>query len=950
MKFQEISLKNEINDEIEKYLQDNTMFIFPTKTSCNSVIKKYSHKWNLNRITWITMDELKQNLFISNYPILKEDKRLLAFYQSLSDEDRFQFNIHDYFQSVELAYNFFSLFEELNEENIANENVKEILLNENENNDWQVLTFERLIELRQQYFDFITKKKFSDKIFLNKISNFNLTFTRDFENIIIVNQFYFSETEKQLISIFEKQKKSVTLLHQFPEKIINKESLNCNEIEAIQFTENLLEEIEIFETPNQTSQIISCLEEIKKKKHSNILDFRFSEQVYSNLLSSDIFGNQSILFIHSPIYKFLKNILELIESIKWNDMAEHYTLSLQAFFNALYSDNFIKFFYNENFNDASIDNLKKTVQILIEKDYKFLDLDGKFFAWNTCPEDSEEIFTEISDFLKRFLGFNTLEDLLENGICDKNFLDFDKFLDEKYSKLSNIMEVFYEGVIDLLTIKKLDLVTDWHHIFETNNHIKYIENLLNLFLEYIKVKNIEFKYDTSIEVKQKVNIFSLQDTRNLSYQEISILNLTEGVLPASPKTPYLFNEKQRAELGLKTYEDIRNRDKYYFFRLISNSKKVKLFTCNNLEKNIEISSFIEEILLDFPKNIIKYHKIPDLSLKHSYSKFFKPDEDFLSKNSNKKNDSFFTIPFDCAIDFPDNELNLSYYKYKNWKKNPFNFYLKNIMKFENIKTEIQEKYSNKLLGNIIHTLLNNIWDRLIQTYQGNEIHHNFSHVTINYIERAILNLFSTDRNLYYQTPQNYAQIYFQEIIIPLLMDGVKSFFMLLHEKYKFSDTLILAIPETKRNRKKSYEKKILIHSQDIENKLQINITGEADLRIEINKPHSERMFIFDYKTGKFDKEQLLFYELFYYLIDNPEKSKDVESVFYEVLNKENKSLSELYKIGNRDESSERIEIIAEFKANIVAMIDNLFSFGFAITPEKDIYDDQNISRKDLLSI
>ena len=59
-------------------------------------------------------------------------------------------------------------------------------------------------------------------------------------------------------------------------------------------------------------------------------------------------------------------------------------------------------------------------------------------------------------------------------------------------------------------------------------------------------------------------------------------------------------KKQRQLLGLKTYEDVRRREKYYFFRLLLNSSVVTLFTQKNIEHNVEASSFLEEIKLFFP--------------------------------------------------------------------------------------------------------------------------------------------------------------------------------------------------------------------------------------------------------------------------------------------------------------------------------------------------------------
>ena len=76
---------------------------------------------------------------------------------------------------------------------------------------------------------------------------------------------------------------------------------------------------------------------------------------------------------------------------------------------------------------------------------------------------------------------------------------------------------------------------------------------------------------------KRVGITNLEDTRNIQYEKIAVLNLIEGKIPAVRQIPFLFTEKQRKIMNLKTYEEIKLREKYYFLRLVLNSILLFLF-------------------------------------------------------------------------------------------------------------------------------------------------------------------------------------------------------------------------------------------------------------------------------------------------------------------------------------------------------------------------------------
>jgi ATP-dependent exoDNAse (exonuclease V) beta subunit len=81
------------------------------------------------------------------------------------------------------------------------------------------------------------------------------------------------------------------------------------------------------------------------------------------------------------------------------------------------------------------------------------------------------------------------------------------------------------------------------------------------------------------------------------------------------------------------------------------------------------------------------------------------------------------------------------------------------------------------------------------------------------------------------------------------------------------------IPESDKSKKLTY-KPLLEHGDNT-----ILIKGIADLRLET----PDKYHIIDFKTGNSDKSQLVFYELYYYLIDKPELADKMQSSICNIL-------------------------------------------------------------------
>ena len=161
--------QNILHSALSEIKEGKCMLLFPTQASKKAAKKIFLQNWNFTESDFLTMDEWKELLFPTTFPILKEEKRSLMFYKALSKDDKEFFNISSYFQSIELAHNFFDFWEEIIEEQIPDENIEQVLSYKQTAGNWQLETFEQLKKIKTQYYRLLQKEKFTDKIFLHFI-------------------------------------------------------------------------------------------------------------------------------------------------------------------------------------------------------------------------------------------------------------------------------------------------------------------------------------------------------------------------------------------------------------------------------------------------------------------------------------------------------------------------------------------------------------------------------------------------------------------------------------------------------------------------------------------------------------------------------------------------------------------------------------------------------------
>jgi len=446
-----------------------------------------------------------------------------------------------------------------------------------------------------------------------------------------------------------------------------------------------------------------------------------------------------------------------------------------------------------------------------------------------------------------FMSGDTVEVLLDTYLLTHRLNHIKK---DYY--FTNIGEVFYQTLYDL---KSADfyLKEIYKKVFEKENKG---QQYLKLLLEHLKYKKI--KKETT---KSKHFITSLLDTRNVTHQNIFILNMNSGKLPSSPKSSFILTEMQKKQLGLLTYEDVKLREKYYLYRLIATSKNVWLYAVNDLENDIEPGAFWEELNL-YSKQKSSYTDNFQISYKNLYESILTNIDAKNYADKNRLNDkNFYYFPSDIK-----KRINISHSSYIKLKYAPFEYYLEKLIQGKKLELDFKNKINPLVLGNIVHSVFNAVFKQIAKRYfEPSEKMLFNKHI---HSEKALQHVIMNLSKYKYYRAYNESDIYFDTFVKLFIKDSVEHFITLIYsiaKEYK----RVKYIPEN------DFEKKIKVY-HDISG-IDVIVTGISDLRIETPKEN----FIIDFKTSNQSsynliKDQLLFYENLYY----ENSPKNILSAFY----------------------------------------------------------------------
>ncbi len=817
--------------------EENTIFILPSHLSKRELKKIFQTYYGIRDVLFVTMEELKEMFFETDKPIVKEDKRMLFFYSVLYQEDKNFFHISDYFSAIPFIRDFFSYYTDLYEGNITQNDVFDLLLSSPGDIFPQLKTLKTIARIRQRYKTILKRNGYTDSIFLYNTEN--IIRKTNYQKAVVVNQFYYTSLEKTLLDIFPQ-----TILYlQLPEEIYDKKNMRLSDKFNTEYIK-IPNDIKYFQTNDKTAMYAKMFSDLKDEA-AFIVDLDIANFQYKNLLNDMVFSSGANFIKNTRLYDFLCILNDVISSIKNN------LFSLKSIANALLSDVFVRYF---DFKKEDIEKILIVIYELNEKEIKFID--KNFIERLEIQKDLKDILIEVLAFFEKIIKIKNLKEFIFLFSSDIKIVNigFEK---------EEVSEVFYQSLYDIFTLREL---------FE-KPEIDIIDTEPVAFFMKLLLNHLRYKTFSAKTEEKRYFFTSLLDTRNLTFSNIHICNLQNGILPSSPKTSIFLNENQRQKLNLLTYNDLRLREKYYLYRLIASCQKVRLYSYIDMENNIEPSSFVEDLIAHFPEKKIKY-EIADFT----YKDFFKPiinSESEISVNSYEVlSDSDF---FMFESDLKDN-IYLSHSKFLQLKYAPFVYYLKHKLNIPFYQTDFSEQYSAAFIGNFVHKVFSEVFKRIKYLYKNPDEKLVYNKEI--YGKPAFEKVYQNIKDQKYKKNYNEADIYFDTFFKKFLLDSISNFIYLIFKKIEGSKN-IKYIPENEKRGKPEYK-----YLDTIDN-IKIFITGYSDLRIETYKKN----YIYDYKTSSVSsfnkiKAQLEFYEYYYY----HNIVKEIESAFYFVFDEKLKSV------------------------------------------------------------
>lgn len=770
-------------------------------------------RWNFFNAqpTLLTFNELKEQIFYTDKVILKEAKRILAFYTSIPKDIKEELGIKSYYDVIDFANDFFDYYREIKINKVDKiENIQ----------NWQEKYFLHFEKIKESFDRLLEKYNYIPSDWIEDLQYYKKDFFGRFNKIIFVDIVEFEKVYRDII-VDLGEKKEVEIALQMEKGSFDEENLK--------FSETILPEtspsnIFIYQSKDELEESMSLIYLLKEKaKKGEFYSPAPENSEFFNLFPSYFGKSQAVTMNDTKLYAFLNVQLNLLLNME-ERLGETYNLLEfeKAFENRAFKEYYslteedirlIKKISSNFYQYISLDILHSNeVQYLISEDIGF-------------TKKLEKIFKDFSSILK-------LKSVDELYNYFKNEISLDKFIQKEYG---DVFEKFFEIFGIMKENENMSIHKSFKSYFDGNLGIA----LLKLTIQYMKdiaiasnekvdserviIKNIE----SALYANETKHLF--RDQGRFSKTNFFI-DITSDLMPGNIKDNLIFTEKQRKELNLTTKEEKREIKKYRFFQMIFTNRNSVIFTKKNEDKGIDISPFIDELCIKYD---LKINSAP-IELNKSIEILKKSIPSSVIGNLEFKKGEFSKE----ESDFKDNRLNIGAYDYDNLVKCPLKFYFQKLAQLIPEKDSEVDYLNKQFLGTMVHKILENIVRDIWKDVLSKGIYEIDREVIVEAINREIKNNRS---KILVQM-----DIYLQEILIPLLSENIEIFFKKLASKYRNINI-----------RRFQGEKDAGKNTPFIQDKIDVYLRGKADLVIESDMGNE----IIDYKTGGAQEAQLDYYSI-----------------------------------------------------------------------------------------
>ena len=546
-------LKNILFKEFEK--NENTLFVFENSASFFEIKREFLQNEEIQQKLGIFQNfkmmnsyDFYENVFVTDKIVVKEEKQVVLFYNALTEKLKRDMKVNNYYDIIDVAYNYYNLFAELQEYKIDLEKI--------ELEKWQVETFGTLVEIDNEMKKVVQQKGLILPYMLRNVENISDNFLNKFSKICFVNKVKITPFEKELIEEIENRGIAVENILQLSENDFNEEKLKIKDgfsLPAREIFESKNINVEIHEFSSKFGELLGLVKKLEqvetdskkasKKNKDARENYRIfeaeenSEEVksdYQLLKQKKISSNLEITMKDTKIYKILNLIYNLLDNLREIDRKDKEKLFLfrtKDFYDAYKSNDLLNIF-----------NLKESYQIfqdLVSKDYKYISReelerinqeDLKKLEKETQKAKFKEIYKQRMTAISKIIEFvKELEKIYEyttlaeySDYLEKIYLNNER----KVKEDKNVKDKYFEALSEMLVLEDFSFDNLWDKFFSQN----ISANLLKLFLKYLDKKSIGLNLEDSAEedLENRFAINSFENISETTKENIIILNLQDS--------------------------------------------------------------------------------------------------------------------------------------------------------------------------------------------------------------------------------------------------------------------------------------------------------------------------------------------------------------------------------------------------------------------------------------
>ena len=883
-------LKNILFKEFEK--NEDTLFVFENSASFFEIKREFLQNEEIQQKLGIFQNfkmmnsyDFYENVFVTDKIVVKEEKQVVLFYNALTEKLKKDMKVNNYYDIIDVAYNYYNLFAELQEYKIDLEKI--------ELEKWQVETFRTLVEIDNEMKKVVQQKGLILPYMLRNVENISDNFLNKFSKICFVNKVKITPFEKELIGEIENRGIAVENIFQLSENDFNEEKLKIKDSfslpEKNEFLEKFGTNIQIFEYENKFSQVLGIVKKLDESENEEKIENRVNYKIYDlqdngedgkkdyQLLRQEkISSNLELTMKKTKIYKILELICNILENVKIvekkledNEKFENIEkkdeknfghdlrIRMKDLYSGFKSDDFLRIF-----------GLKKSYDFfmeIVEQDYRYISkneifriLENQNGKFSRNPKDIEAAgIINFIDEIEKIFEYQTLGEY-------ENYLE--KIFERSGELDKNVRDKYFEALSEMVVLEDFSFDNLWKGFFNENG---ISASLLKLFLKYLDKKAISLNLEETDEQdsenisRYSINSFSaISETRK---ENLIFLNI-QDTFPKININNYLFTKIQRAKMGLPVSDDEKQIEIFKFYQNILGAKNVYLSYVKNLDENIDSAGVVEEIKLKYAIEAQK-NKIDENDELNFIKKYFL--ENVEKSWESREIGKFIPSKLKKDLDrIKAEKVSLGYYSFEEMQNFEYGYYLKKMIGNTEVE-KIEDKVDNLMFGNIIHGLYEKIVMENKEVLEKGKFVIN--NEEIKKTLKSILNSFE------YKIPKEYLEFY---------------------KKVSFEEIL------------KSVEKILTKLMKTLENEEEIEIYSEERIKLKSEKEIYENIFIngmidlhiklknkeilYDYKSGilknkkgeeKKEKVVNAFKQLDYYSVMLSEKKvQEIERFVVDVWN------------------------------------------------------------------